>query len=130
MSSQTAAGVSVCVERRRSTRLPLRLALIVFGEAVPLQENACTSSVNNHGALVALAAKVIVGQRLILQNPENWAERGARVTRIGCCCEDRTEVGIEFTEPAPDFWGIGSSTKRYPQVSQPQLLSGEHGTRD
>ncbi len=46
---------------------------------------------------------------LMIQNPENWAERRGRVTRVGRCYAGRTEVGIEFTEPAPDFWFRGGS---------------------
>jgi hypothetical protein len=50
-----------------------------------------------------LAASVTIGQRLVFQNPENWAERHCRVVRLGLCYEGRTEVGVEFTEPVPDF---------------------------
>jgi hypothetical protein len=105
----TQAARPAYVERRRSTRLPVRLALIVCGDAGQFQEQTCTSSLNAHGVLVALAATVKIGQMLIIQNPENWAEREGRVTSIGRCYAGRTEVGIEFSEPAPDFWLIGSS---------------------
>ena len=49
---------------------------------------------------------------LIIQNPENWAERRGRVRRVGLCYAGRTEVGIEFTEPAPDFWLIPTASER------------------
>jgi hypothetical protein len=110
--SNLAAGLAACFERRRSTRLPIRLTVIVCGDEGQFQEQTCTSSLNTHGILVALAASVTVGQRLVIQNPENWAERGARVTRLGRCYAGRTEVGIEFTEPAPDFWLIPATPKR------------------
>ena len=51
------------------------------------------------------------GLSLILHNPENWGERGGRVSRLGLCDAGRTEVGIEFTEPAPDFWLIPAESK-------------------
>jgi len=108
----SAAAVAAYVERRRSTRLPIRLAVIVCEDAGRFQEQTCMSSVNTYGILVALAAPVAVGQRLIIQNPENWAERNGRVTRVGRCYAGRTEVGIEFTEPAPDFWIGPASPKR------------------
>lgn len=63
-------------------------------------------SLNAHGVLVALGATVKIGQTLIIQNPENWAERRGRVTSLGRSYGGRAEVGIEFTEPAPDFWLI------------------------
>jgi hypothetical protein len=105
----TQAARAEYVERRRSTRLSIRLALIVCGAEGRLQEHTFTFSLNAHGVLVALAASVKIGQRLILQNPENWAERDGRVAHVGRCYAGRTEVGIEFSEPAPDFWLIRAS---------------------
>jgi len=107
----TQAACAAYVERRRSTRLSIRLALIVCGDAGRFQEQTCTYSLNAHGVLVALAATVKIGQMLIIQNPENWAERKGRVTSLGRCYAGRTEVGIEFLEPAPDFWLIRTSSK-------------------
>jgi hypothetical protein len=108
------------LERRRSTRLPIRLALVICGEGCgdgsgekgKWQEQTCSFSLNAHGVLVLLAATMAVGQILIIQNPENWAERRGRVTRVGRCYAGRTEVGIEFTEPAPDFWLIPAGSER------------------
>jgi len=79
----TQAACAAYVERRRSTRLSIRLALIVCGDAGRFQEQTCTYSLNAHGVLVALAATVKIGQMLIIQNPENWAERKGRVTSLG-----------------------------------------------
>jgi PilZ domain-containing protein len=103
MSTQAASGAAVQIERRRSTRLPSRMVVIVCGDAGRFQEHTCTSSLSAHGALIPLAASVTIGQRLVLQNPENWAERYCRVIRLGLCYEGRTEVGVEFAEPLPDF---------------------------
>lgn len=98
------AAVAACVERRRSARVAVRFGVIVYGDAGLFQEQTCISSLNAHGILVALAVPVTVGQQLVIQNPENWAERSGRVTHVGRRNAGRTEVGIEFTEPAPDFW--------------------------
>jgi hypothetical protein len=103
MSTQAAGATAVQIERRRSTRLPIRMVVIVCGDASPFQEHTCTSSLNAHGALIPLAASVTIGQRLVFQNPENWAERHCRVVRLGPSHEGRTEVGVEFTEAVPDF---------------------------
>ena len=111
MSTEAATAPSAYVERRRSTRLPIRVALIVCGGGTRFQEQTCTFPLNAHGVLVALAATVKIGQMLIIQNPENWAEREGRVTSLGRCYAGRIEVGIEFTEPAPDFWLIRASSK-------------------
>jgi hypothetical protein len=110
----SAAAAAAYVERRRSTRIPVRLAIIVCEDSGRFQEQTCISSLNTHGVLVALATSVTLGQRLVIQNPENWAERSGRVTRVGRCYAGRTEVGIEFTEPAPDFWLVPATPKRLP----------------
>jgi hypothetical protein len=106
MPSQFASATAASIERRRSSRIPVRWLLIICGEAGRFQEQTRTSSINTHGILVDLARAVTVGERLTIQNPENWAERGGRVARLGRCYAGRTEVGIEFTEPAPHFWLI------------------------
>ena len=99
-----------CLERRRSIRFPMRVMLTIWGDE-GLQEQTCAFSLNAHGTLVTLAAKVSIGQRLVIQNPENQAKRGGRVSRLGWCQAGRTEVGIEFTEAAPDFWLIRDNSK-------------------
>lgn len=109
MSPQTGAAFAAFRERRRSTRLPIRATLVVCGDGIRFREETRTFSVNTHGALIALRANVTIGQKLIIHNPENWAERGARVTRIGACYAEGTEVSIEFIEPASDFWLIRTS---------------------
>ena len=105
------ATARAVVERRRSTRISVQLPLVVCGEA-GLREQTCIFCLNTHGMLVALAASVTIGQRLILHNPENWAERSGRVARVGRLNAGRTEVGIEFTERAPDFWLLPAGPKR------------------
>jgi hypothetical protein len=112
MSPQAAAGASIQIERRRSNRLAVHMVVVVCGDAGRLQEQTSTSSLSAHGIPVWLGASLKIGQKLIIQNPENWAERGGRVTRLGQSCAGRTEVGIEFTEPAPDFWLIPAGSKR------------------
>jgi hypothetical protein len=101
-----ASATAARIERRRSTRLPVRLEVIICSEEGRFQEQTHTSSLNIHGVLVVLAAQVAIGDSLIIQNPENWSERGGRVIRLGRCYAGRTEVGIEFMEPDPDFWLI------------------------
>jgi hypothetical protein len=94
-------------DRRRSQRSLLDVGLIVRGNSVegqPFQEETFTISVSAHGALLVLAAKVALGQMLLLQNPLNHTEKEGRVARFGSIFGGLAQVGVEFAGPAPEFW--------------------------
>ncbi len=94
-------------DRRRSKRSLLDVALIVSGNSVegePFVEETFTISVNAHGALLVLAAKVILGQTLLLVNPLNQTAKEGRVARFGSSFGGLAQVGVEFVAPAPEFW--------------------------
>ena len=98
-------------EHRRSQRLLLDVPLIVRGQSIEehsFQEETFTIAVSPHGALVVLAAKVALGQRLLLMNPETRDEREGRVAYLGPPYGGLTQVGIEFARPSPEFWPINS----------------------
>lgn len=102
------ADTALRLERRRSVRLPIRLKLVISCDKGHRYEPTCTHSLNAYGALVALAAEVVIGQKILIQNPENSAQRDGYVRRVGRQRAGGAEVGIEFAEPAPDFWLIKS----------------------
>jgi hypothetical protein len=108
MSTEAFPGYS---GRRRSVRFAVRFVLTVCLERGHPREETCTLCLSAHGVLVALATTVTIGQSVIIQNPENWADRYGRVARVGRCYAGRSEVGIEFTEPAPDFWLIDTRSE-------------------
>jgi hypothetical protein len=115
MASAAKALARQHVERRRSERFPFRVTLMVCGQSTgngPFKEETVTLSINSHGALLALAAGVALGQRLLLINRQTWDEIEARVRRLAVLDDQRTQVAIEFTQPAPDFWPIGAPPKR------------------
>jgi len=104
-----ASAAKALVERRRSERFPMRVTLLVCGrsEKGSFKEETVTLSINSHGALMALSANVALGQRLLLMNPQTWDEVEARVSRLAALHDQRTEVAVEFAQPAPQFWAIG-----------------------
>ena len=108
MRSQTAAVLALSSsERRRSRRAFQVVPLVIRGELDGKKvfwEDTFTSNVSAHGALMILAAKVGIGQRLVLMNPQTWQEEDARVARLGVSDGTRTQVGIEFARAVPDFW--------------------------
>jgi hypothetical protein len=96
-------------ERRRSQRMPLDVSVVVRGESAnsqPFQEETFTTSVSAHGALLMLASKVTLGQTLLVWNPQTNNEKPARVTRFGTLYGGIAQVGVEFPEPAAEFWPV------------------------
>ena len=100
---------SVNTRQRRSHRLLLDVTLIVRGESIekqPFQEETFTIVVSAHGALIVLAAKVRLGQTLLLMDPKTWDQREGRVAHLGSPYGGLTQVGIELTRPSPEFWPV------------------------
>src|SRR5215472_9730081 len=68
--------------QRRSERVLVDLPILVSGESADhgaFQEETFTVTVSAHGALVMLATKVTIGQKVVLTNPANHGRREARV---------------------------------------------------
>lgn len=96
-------------DRRRSPRLLLDVPLLIRGESLekkPFGEETFTISISATGALVLLAAKVAVGQRLVLINLRTRDEREACVARFGSAYGGLAQVAVEFASPAPEFWPV------------------------
>jgi hypothetical protein len=95
--------------QRRSQRILLDVPLIVrgiLGDQSSFQEETFTVTVSAHGALFMLAAKVRLGEKLVLTNTQNGEERDGRVAYIGSEYAGLAQVAIEFARPAPEFWPI------------------------
>jgi hypothetical protein len=83
------------------------VALLVRGESAdkrPFLEETFSISISLHGVLILLAAKVAVGQHLMLINPATHGEVEGRVARFGSPYGGLAQVGIEFAHPASGFW--------------------------
>jgi hypothetical protein len=94
-------------ERRRSSRLGLRVPVVVFGyktDGAFFHEDTMTQQGNTHGGLLFLAASVKTGQSLWLTNKFTLDQKECRVVRLGSPGPEKTDVGFEFAQPAPDFW--------------------------
>jgi hypothetical protein len=94
---------------RRSQRVVLSLPIMIrgrFEDGSPCVETSHTLVVNAHGALIVLIMKVNIQQSLVLQNLRNDKEQPCRVVRLGERKNNLSEIGVEFTEPAPNFWDI------------------------
>ena len=96
--------------RRRSQRAILKLPVTIRTEGGPpetlFEEATQTLVVNVHGALLAIAGRVHVGQMLCLTNRTTHEERFCHVKYLGPISGGKAQVGVEFDKPSPDFWRI------------------------
>jgi hypothetical protein len=96
---------------RRSKRVIVDVPLVVRGEAEdkrPFREETFTLTISAHGGLVVLESRVALGQKIVLMNPKTWDEREATIAFLGPPYAGLATVGLQFAQPAPDFWGISS----------------------
>ncbi len=95
--------------QRRSKRLPLQVPVLVYGrdtDNVPFHEPARMLSLNQNGGLLALSAKVRQGHTILVVNRTTVEERECRIISVLVGQGGKRNVGIEFVQPAPDFWRI------------------------
>ncbi|HVA93337.1 MAG TPA: PilZ domain-containing protein [Candidatus Dormibacteraeota bacterium] len=96
--------------QRRSQRVILHLAITVRSQDAPpdnsFEEETQTLVVSAHGALIALEAKVEKDQTLLITNRATQTEQLCRVKYLGPASGGKTQIGVEFLNPSPDFWRI------------------------
>ena len=63
-------------------------------------------SVNAHGGLIALAARLEKGQTVLLLNASTREEQEVRVVYVGVPKEGKWPVGVEFVLAPANFWRI------------------------
>ncbi len=110
MATSNSLPIGISSSRRRSQRVILSLPVTVRSEDAPketsFEEEAHTLVVNLHGALILLASKVAKGQKLSLRNKATQKEQTCQVVNFGTTSGGKTQVGVEFLKPSPDFWHI------------------------
>jgi len=97
------------VNRRRSERVVLRMAVVVLAEneeRKQIEERAETQVVNAHGGLLRMKKHLHVGQSFLLNNPGNNMEMSCRVVRMEDDGLQFYKVAFEFDRPAPKFWPV------------------------
>jgi PilZ domain-containing protein len=96
------------IAERRSQRISLDVPLVVKGNTgqQDFREETFTLSASAHGVLLTLKTSVSLGQKVQLFNRRNWDELQGQVVYIGLPYAGLTRVGIEFEQPAPDFWSL------------------------
>jgi hypothetical protein len=105
----------------------LSVPVSVAGQAAKGQfsEQTKTLVVNAHGALITLEAKVSQGQQLELKSASNPEMQTCKVVYIGPTVQGQTQVGVEFTKPAPHFWHVAFPPENWTPVGD----EGERGAK-
>jgi hypothetical protein len=97
------------VDLRRSKRVPAQLPVVVEGESAErnrFEDPTRAVILSAHGCLLTLSESVRLGQKLLLRNVASREQQDCRVVYLGEQHGGRTEVGLRFKAPAPQFWGL------------------------
>jgi hypothetical protein len=95
--------------RRRSMRVLLSVPIVVSGKDADnkgFTEEARTLVVNAHGALIALATKVLPDQIIGIANKATAQSLDCRVVHVGNAQGGKMQLGLEFVKASPTFWQI------------------------
>src|SRR5260221_11230310 len=91
--------------RRRSQRVIVSVPVTVTCEGgnrdAAFREETQTLVVNAHGAMIALAAKVMKGQTLLMKNRATREEQQCKVGYLGLASRGKAERAVDFTSRAP-----------------------------
>ena len=77
-------------------------------------------TVNDHGALILLAAEVKTQQIVRLENPSTGEELLGRVASLGPTLMGKTQVAVEFITPKPGFWNTAPNSKSSEPARNPK----------
>ena len=94
---------------RRSKRVSLRLPVVVYGQnrkVGAFREETFTNLVSAHGGLVALTARINVGETVLVVNKATQEEQECRITYVAPLVGSRQKVGLALLRSAPNFWGL------------------------
>jgi len=95
--------------KRRSQRVIISVPVSVSGkkpDGSEFQEDTVTLVLNAHGALIAMASPVMQGATLVLKTRGSSKPETCRVVYVGHSDGTKTQVAVEFLQPAPQFWHI------------------------
>src|SRR6267143_1104825 len=94
---------------RRSERVLLKAPVVILTRGADnktMFEETQTIAVNIQGAMIVSRLKFETEQIITLRNSRTGEEAPCRVVYLSPRQTENREVGIEFTEPRPQFWRI------------------------
>lgn len=102
-------GSKVFKARRRSKRLHLKVPVAVYGHNKKIgdfREETVTDLVSANGGLVALTARVGLGETLLVVNKATREEQECRVAYVGPTEGPKKKIGFALMRSAPYFWRV------------------------
>jgi len=110
---------------RRSKRVSLRVSVVVYGQnrsVGTFREEPSTNLVSAYGGLVALTARVAVGETVLVVNKATQEEQECRVTYVHSLEGPKKKVGLALLRTSPNFWGLN-----FPLSISPKPIGSIHG---
>ncbi len=102
------ASARAMLERRRSSRVPIRVSVkVLTGEAEGQVAAAEAVSVSRYGALLRAPFRPPVGSRIeILHGVSNEVREFRVISARELRKDGLFELGVEIFYPAKNFWGV------------------------
>lgn len=93
-------------ERRRSQRVMIRIPVTLYfiSEGKDVKMGASTASVNDHGAMLLCSRSLATETQMQIERASQ--KHPCRVVRAPIESAEGFLIPVEFTTPAPGFWGI------------------------
>jgi hypothetical protein len=114
--------------RRRSQRVLMQVGVRVSGtdaQGRNFHEETSTLAINAHGALVLLEARITSGSLLNLLHNRTREEQECQVVFLGPVRGNKAEIGLEFSDPRPQFWRVAFPPEDWTHKS-PEARTAPH----
>ena len=95
--------------KRRSSRVVIEMPVSVVGQRSDgnaFREQTKTLSVSAHGALIHLKSNVDSSGTVVIVNARTQSEAQCRIAHRKVLVSGGAEIGLNFSNPLPKFWGI------------------------
>jgi PilZ domain len=93
-------------ERRRAQRVLLRMPVLLHVPDKSEPVKAETHTVSQTGAMLLVAEGFPAGAKLTVEHPQTQARIEVRIVRAAQLSQGGSLQPIEFSSPAPHFWGV------------------------
>lgn len=125
--------------KRRSSRVVIDIPVTLFAQSPQhrmFEEQTKTLTVSAHGALIFLQTELDPQKPVLITNQMTGSEAQCRVAHRKEIRSGGIELGLEFAQPLPKFWGIhfppedwNSAERKIPTSSRRPVPNSSKGSR-